>query len=109
MQTARAAADDAKHTRRSAELTQQTLVATVYGNVMAARRSVEIEQRNVQAAEQQLTLTQERYRLGASTFVDLATSQQLKAQADRAYVTALYSFHENVAALEAAVGHPLRR
>jgi outer membrane protein TolC len=109
MQTARAAADDAKYTRRNAELTQQTLVATAYGNVIAARRSVEIEERNVQAAQQQLMLTQERYRLGASTFVDLATSQQLKAQADRAYVNALYAFHENVAALEAAVGQPLRR
>lgn len=109
MQQARASADDARHTRRAAELAQQTLVATSYGNVIAARRSVEIEQRNVQAAEQQLLLTRERYRLGASTFVDLSTSQQLKALADRAYVNALYSFHENVAALESAVGQPLRR
>jgi outer membrane protein TolC len=109
MQRMRAQADDAKHTRRAAELAQQTLVATAYRNVIAARRAVDIEKRGAEAAEQSLALMQERYRLGASTFVDLSTAQQTKAQADRGYVEALYAFHENVAALEAAVGQPLRR
>jgi outer membrane protein len=109
LQQARAAADDARHRRRAAELAQQTQVATAYGNVMAARRSVDIEQRNVQAAELQLNLARERYRLGGGQFLDLANAQQVKAQADRAYLNALYSFHENVAALEAAVGQPLRQ
>ncbi|MGH8434813.1 MAG: TolC family protein [Pseudomonas sp.] len=109
MQQARAAADDARLQRRQAELAQQTIVATAHGNVVAAHRLVEIEQRNVKAAELQLNLARESYRLGGGQFLQLAQAQQAKAQADRAYLTALYSFHENVAALEAAVGRPLRQ
>jgi outer membrane protein len=109
MQQARADADDAKHRRRAAELNQQTIVATAHGNAMAARRLVDIEQRNVKAAELQLNLARDRYRLGGGQFLDLANAQQSKAQADRAYLTALYQFHESVAALEAAVGRPLRQ
>jgi outer membrane protein len=109
MQQARAAADDARHNRRAAELNQQTLVATAHGNVLAARRSVDIERRNVQAAELALNLARERYRLGGGQFLDLANAQAAKAQADQAYLNALYAFHENVAALEAAVGRPLRQ
>jgi outer membrane protein len=109
MQQARAAAEDARHNRRAAELNQQTQVATTYGNVMAARRSVDIEQRNVATAALALNLARERYRLGGGQFMDLANAQQAKAQADQAYLTTLYAFHENVAALEAAVGQPLRQ
>ena len=78
-------------------------------NVVAAHRSVEIEQRNVKAAETALQLAQERYRLGAGTFLDLMQAQTAKAQADRDYLNAVYGFHENVASLEAAVGQKLRK
>ncbi|MGH7467624.1 MAG: TolC family protein [Longimicrobiales bacterium] len=109
MQQSRADADDARHRRRAAELNQQTVVATAYGNAMAARKSVDIEQRNVKAADLQLNLARDRYRLGGGQFLDLANAQQSKAQADRAYLNALYQFHESVAALEAAAGRPLRQ
>jgi outer membrane protein len=109
MQTARAEADDAHQRRRAAELQQQTQVATTQRNVVAAHRSVEIEQRNVKAAETALQLAQERYRLGAGTFLDLMQAQTAKAQADRDYLNAVYGFHENVAALESAVGQKLRK
>ena len=109
MQQARADADDAKQSRRAAELQQQTLVATSQRNVVAAHKSVEIEQRNVKAADTALELARERYRLGAGTFLELAQAQTGKAQAARDYLNAVYSFHENVAALEAAVGQPLRK
>lgn len=109
MQTARAAADDAKHRRRAAELEQQTAVATAYLNVTAAYRSAIIEERNAQAAAEQLQLARERYRLGAGTFVDLSQAETVKARADRDNLNALYQFHENLAALEAAVGQRLRQ
>ncbi|HSL71859.1 MAG TPA: TolC family protein, partial [Longimicrobiales bacterium] len=109
MQQAKADADDAKQRRRAAELSQQTQVATTHRNVIAAQRSVAIEQRNVQAAETSLNLARERYRLGAGTFLELTQAQQVKAEADRAYLDAMYSFHENVAALESAVGQRLRQ
>src|SRR5688572_12881506 len=108
VQQARADAEDSKHRRRAAELAQHTAVAAAHGTVMSARRLVEIEQRNVLAADLALNIARERYRLGADTFDRVATAQQTKAQADQAQLIALYSFHESVAALEAAVGQPLR-
>jgi hypothetical protein len=35
-------------------------------------------------------------------------AETVKARADRAYLSAVYSYHEALAALEAAVGQPLR-
>ncbi len=108
LQQARADADDSQQRRRAAELAQHTAVATFHGSVVSARRLVDIEQRNVRAAELALNIARERYRLGADTFDRVANAQQIKAQADQAHLAALYSFHESVAALEAAVGQPLR-
>jgi outer membrane protein len=108
LQSARADADDAQHRRRGAELAQQTAVGSAHGSVVSARRLVDIEQRNVQAADLALNIARERYRLGADTFERVASAQQAKAQADQSYLVALYSFHESVAGLEAAVGQPLR-
>lgn len=108
LQQARATAEDAQLLRRQTELAQQTAVATAHLNVLTAHRSVSIEQRNAETAAVQLELARERYRLGAGTFVDLSTAEAVKARADRDYVNAVYTFHENVAALEAAVGQRLR-
>jgi outer membrane protein TolC len=45
--------------------------------------------------------------VGAASYVELQEAETLKARADRAYLSALYQFHESLAALEAAVGRPL--
>lgn len=109
MQQARAAENDARYQRRQAELAQQTQVATAYLNLRAAHRAVTLEKRNAEAAATQLELARERYRLGAGTFLDLSNAEAVKARADRDYITAVYAFHENLAALEASVGQRLRR
>jgi len=108
LETARATADDARHRRREAELAQEAAVTRAYLNVTAAYKAVGIEARNAEAAAEQLQLARERYRLGAGTFVDLSQAETVKARADRDYLNALYQFHENLAALEAAVGQRLR-
>lgn len=108
MQQARADAQDAKYRRHAAELAQQTAVSTAFLNLKAAQRSVQIEERNSEMAETQLQLARERYRLGAGTFVDLSVAEATRARADRDYLAALYLFHESLAALESAVGRPLR-
>lgn len=108
VQEAAAAADDAKHQRREEELNRRATVATSFLAVQTAFRSVGIEERNLAAAEEQLELARERYRLGAGSILELTQAQATMARADQAHLTALYSFHENLAALEAAVGRPLR-
>ncbi|HEX6307656.1 MAG TPA: TolC family protein [Longimicrobiales bacterium] len=108
LQQAVAAAEDAKHQRRQEELSRRATVATTWLAVQTAYRSVAIEERNVVAATEQLELARERYRLGAGSILELTQAQATMARADQAHLTALYSFHENLAALEAAVGRRLR-
>lgn len=108
VQQASAAAEDAKHQRREEELNRQATVATSYLAVQTAYRAVGIEERNVGAAAEQLELARERYRLGAGSILELTQAQATMARADQAHLAALYSFHENLADLESAVGRSLR-
>jgi outer membrane protein len=108
IQQASAAAEDAKHQRREEELNRRTMVATSYLAVQTAYRAVALEERNVAAATEQLELARERYRLGAGSILELTQAQATMARADQAHLEALYSFHENLAELESAVGRSLR-
>ena len=60
------------------------------------------------AAGSQLTLAQERYRLGAAAYLELLEAQNSMAEAERDYLNAQYRFHGAIWALEAAVGERLR-
>jgi outer membrane protein len=108
VEEARAAAADARFRLRAEELRIRTDVNTAYGNLVTARRSVDIEETNRDLAQEQLDLARERYRLGAASFIELQEAETVKARADRAYLDAVYAFHEAIATLESAVGRPLR-
>jgi outer membrane protein len=108
VEAARVAAQDARYRIRGEELRIRTEVSTAYLNATTAQRSVALEARNAELAEQQLRLARERYRLGASSFIEMQEAETAKARADRAQLTAIYNYHEALAALEAAVGRPLR-
>jgi outer membrane protein TolC len=108
IQAARVAAEDARHRLRADELRIKTEVATAHQNLQTAYRAVTLEERNRELANEQLDLARERYRVGAITFVELIDAETRKSQADRAYLQAVYAFHEGLAALEAAVGLNLR-
>jgi outer membrane protein len=98
---------DAELRLRAEQLRIETEVATALANVETARRSAELEARNAALAGEQLELARERYRVGATSFLELQDAETAKARADRAQLTAVYQFHESLAALEAAVGRPL--
>lgn len=108
VETAKAASLDAEHRARGEELRIKTEVATAYLNLKTAHRSVALETRNRELADEQLRLARERYRLGAASFLELQDAVTIKARADRAYLIAVYSFHESKAALETAVGRNLQ-
>jgi outer membrane protein len=107
VEQARVARSDAELRVRGEELRLETEVAAALDNVRTARRAAELEARNAELAAEQLELARERYRVGVTSFIELQDAETAKARADRAYLTALYQFHENLAALEAAVGRPL--
>jgi outer membrane protein len=107
VEQAKLARSDAELQLRSEELRIRTEVATALGTARTGARSAELEARNAELAVEQLELARERYRVGAASYVELQEAETLKARADRAYLSALYQFHESLAALEAAVGRPL--
>jgi outer membrane protein len=107
VEQARVARSDAELRLRAEELRLRSEVSASLNTARTAGRSAEIEARNAELAEQQLRLARERYRVGASSYIELQEAETLKARADRAYLNALYQFHESLAALEAAIGRPL--
>ncbi|HSM37346.1 MAG TPA: TolC family protein [Longimicrobiales bacterium] len=107
VEQAQANARDAQNRVRAQELQLRTDIVSAHEGLLTARRIVAIEEQNRDQAAEQLRLERERYRLGATSFVDLLNAETLRAQADRNYLNALYDFHASLATLEAAVGRPL--
>jgi outer membrane protein len=105
---AKSAAEDARLDRAAEELRIQTAVTQAYDELLTATQVVTIEARNREVAEEQLELAQERYRLGASSFLELLEAQSSMATAERDHLNARYRFHGAIWALEAAVGERLR-
>ncbi|MDX1673259.1 MAG: TolC family protein [Longimicrobiales bacterium] len=105
---AEAAAEDTEHERRGERLRLEADVAAAYLQLQTAYQAVQLEETNREVAASQLQQARERYRVGLDSFIQLTEAETLKSQADQAYLSALYTFHEALADLEAAVGQPLR-
>ena len=73
----------------------------------AARAQIEITGTSVVAASEDLRVQQERYRLGASTIVDLLTSQEALNQAEVDVEVARFEYLRAKAQLEALIGRTL--
>jgi outer membrane protein len=73
----------------------------------AARARIEITQTSVVAAREDLRVQQERYRLGASTIVDVLTSQEALNQAEVDVVNARFDYLRAKAQVEALIGRKL--
>jgi outer membrane protein TolC len=93
------AADAARQV--SANLTSQL------ANLEAARTQIEITQVSVKAAEEDLRVQQERYRLGASTIVDILTSQEALDQAEVDAEIVSFGYRRDKAQIEALMGRSL--
>jgi outer membrane protein TolC len=73
----------------------------------AARSRIEITRTSVVAAGEDLRVQQERYRLGASTIVDVLISQEALNQAEIDVVNARFDYLRAKAQLEALIGRKL--
>jgi outer membrane protein len=105
---ASAATDDAREAVRARELQVRTDVSQAYYVLQAAYETIEIQERNRTAAEEQLRLATERYRVGSGTFFELLDAQVAAQSAEADYIAAIYAYHQAIATLEDAVGRPLR-
>jgi outer membrane protein len=105
---ARAARNDAEYVIRAYELRLTADVTSAYLTLMANYRAIAIEAQNAATARQALTLAEERYRVGANTFLDVTQSRTEYVRAQNDYLNAVYEYHRAFAALESAIGRPLR-
>lgn len=98
----------AVYNQRARELQLTADVTSAYLTLVTAVRTVDIQEQNTKAARDALSLAEERYRLGASTIVDVADARAAYERADNDRISAVYDYHKAFAALESAVGHRLR-
>jgi outer membrane protein len=108
LQEANAGRTDARYNVRRQELALTADVTSALVTLRAARQTVDLQDTNAATAREALQLAEERYRVGASTFVDLTTARAEYERAETDRIDALYEFHRAFAALEAAVGRTLR-
>lgn len=108
LEAARVDRDDVEHAIREQRLAVQAEISGSLAQLRAAWRSALLEEQNQELADEQLRLAQERYRLGLAGFLELVEAETVKAEADRALLTAIFTYHDALAQLEATVGASLR-
>ncbi len=108
LQVAQASRDDARYQVRQQELRLTADVTAAYYTLVTAVRASEVQEQNAAKAREELRLTEERYRVGAATFVELTESRASFERAEQDRIAAIYDYHQAWAALENAVGRPLR-
>lgn len=104
----RAQEDDVEEEVRARRLQVRTDVHSRYLALQTSYQAIGVQATSREAAQDQLRLAQDRYRLGAGTALEVTDAQTSVQQAESDYVNAVYDYHKAIAALEAAVGRPLR-
>ena len=105
--TQEASLDAAEATANDARRQIQASLTTQLSLLDAARVQIDITQISVRAAEEDLRVQQERYRLGAATIVELLTSQEALSQAEVDAINARFDYLRAKAQIEALIGRPL--
>jgi outer membrane protein len=108
LQNATIQRDDAKFAVRGRELQLTADVTQMFLNLKTAEKTVALQEVNAARAREELSFAEERYKVGAVTFLDVTTSRGSFEQAQIDRLNAIYDYHKAFAALESAVGRPLR-
>jgi outer membrane protein len=105
---ARVQADVADAAVRDARLAAQQAFVQQLGALRTAQQRIALQQVSVDAAREDVRVQQQRYTLGASTLLDLLTSQSTLDAARSALIQARQDFRVARAQLEALVGRELQ-
>jgi outer membrane protein len=108
VEQATATRQNAEYNLRARDLQMTADVTTAYLNVTTAARTAALQEENTATARQALELATQRYSVGAGTFLDVTDSRAAFERAETDRINAVYTFHQQFAALENAVGRPLR-
>jgi len=109
VQQAREASIDADESLRAQQLQVRSDVHSRYLALQTAYTAIAVQGQSRDAARDQLRLAQDRYRLGSGTSLEVSDAENNVQRAEGDYVNAIYDYHKALAALEAAVGRPLRQ
>ncbi len=107
VESAIARRNDMDYQVRGLELQIRADVTEAVHNIETAYQTVLLQGENTATAREEMRLAQQRYQLGAGTFLELLDSQTLTAQAEVDQIDAVFSFFQSLTQLEAAVGRPL--
>ena len=99
---------DLQYAIRQQELQVRAGVSGAYLALMTAYRTIAVQANNRTAADEALSLAEERYRVGSGSIIELLTARLDAETAGVNYINAVYYYHKAIAALEQAVGRPLR-
>lgn len=105
---ARVAQDNAAAQLRDARLAAQQSIVQQLGALRTAEERIRIQQASVVAAQEDLRVQQQRYSLGASTLLDLLTSQSQLNQARAGLIQARQDYRLARAQIEAIIGRDLQ-
>jgi outer membrane protein len=108
VQEAQAASDDARFNVRARELALTADVTAAYLTLTTAAKTAALQAQNAAKARLELKFTQDRYRSGAVSLVDVTDARAAFERAESDRINAVFDYHKAFAALESAVGRPLR-
>lgn len=106
---AEAAREDAEHNLRGAQIEVERIVREQLIELERLYRNFETQQRLATLSEQQVTLAEDQYRLGARDFLQLQTIVDNNAEAQRQVVQARFDFVNALVTLEQTLGAPVER
>src|SRR5256714_5191685 len=105
---AKVAETNAQVALRDAQLGAQESLTQNIGALRSASQRVAVQVASVAAAQEDVRVQQQRYNIGASTLLDLITSQAALATAEQALIQARYDYRIARAQLEALIGRDLQ-
>jgi len=105
---ARATLDQTRTTERAEELALRKDLDQALGTIDAAAASIDLADQTVDLSSEDLRVTQERYRLGLATILDLQSSQITLLEAEIDQIRRRFDYQIGLARLEALLGADLR-
>ncbi len=108
VQEALASSDDSRLNVRNAELGLVADVTAAYLTLTTAAKTAALQAQNSAKARLELKFAQDRYRTGSVTLVDVTDARAAYERAESDRINAIFDYHKAFAALESAVGRPLR-
>jgi outer membrane protein len=108
IEQARVLRDNAEFTLKARNLQLTTDVTNAYLTLIAAAKTVKLQETTAQKASEDLAAVTERYKVGAATYLDVTTARGQYETAEIGRVNSIYDYHTAFANLESAVGRPLR-